>query len=150
MVERFRHGALAERIARASRVEREFGFRMAVEDVILSGQIDLWFEEGGELVLVDYKTDRTDQRLDSYALQLRFYAMALEKLTGKPPDRALLMFLRSGREVEVPLVADVAGIDSVAAVREFREAQDRMEFPLREGDHCRRCQFYRGLCPAGR
>ena len=145
MAGRFQRGAIARRIERASRIEREFGFRMAVEDVILSGQIDLWFDEGGELVLLDYKTDRDEKRLESYALQLRFYAMALERLTGRLPDRALLAFLRSGREVEVPLNTDVRG-----AVRQFREAQERMEFPLREGDHCRRCRFYRGLCPAGR
>ena len=38
-------------------VEREFDFVIAVEDVVVRGQIDLWFEEGGELVIVDYKTD---------------------------------------------------------------------------------------------
>ncbi len=31
---------------------------MAVDDVVVRGSIDLWFEEAGELILVDYKTDR--------------------------------------------------------------------------------------------
>ena len=30
---------------------------MAVEDLVMRGQVDLWFEEGGELAIVDYKTD---------------------------------------------------------------------------------------------
>jgi hypothetical protein len=34
-------------------------------------------------------------------------------------------------------------------VRDFQEAQERLEFSLVEGDHCRRCEFYRDLCPAG-
>ena len=53
----FRQSALGRRAARASRVEREFDFLMAVEDLVIRGQVDLWFEEGGELVIVDYKTD---------------------------------------------------------------------------------------------
>jgi len=31
-----------------------------IEDVVLRGVIDLWFEEAGELILVDYKTDREE------------------------------------------------------------------------------------------
>ena len=38
--------------AAATTIEREFDFLMEVENVVLRGQIDLWFEEGGELVLV--------------------------------------------------------------------------------------------------
>jgi hypothetical protein len=34
-------------------------------------------------------------------------------------------------------------------VQEFVEAQDRMEFPLKEGPRCLRCAFYKDLCPAG-
>ncbi len=44
---------------RATRLEREFDFLLAVEDVVLRGQIDLWFRGIREnWVLVDYKTDR--------------------------------------------------------------------------------------------
>jgi ATP-dependent exoDNAse (exonuclease V) beta subunit len=35
-------------------------------------------------------------------------------------------------------------------VREFSDAQDRKEFILREGEHCFRCSFYKGACPAGK
>jgi CRISPR/Cas system-associated exonuclease Cas4 (RecB family) len=34
-------------------------------------------------------------------------------------------------------------------VKEFQEARERGEFPLSEGEHCKRCPFYRDLCPAG-
>jgi hypothetical protein len=33
-------------------------------------------------------------------------------------------------------------------VRDFVKAQETMEFPLNEGPQCKRCPFYRGLCPA--
>ena len=60
LIERFAASELGRRAAHATRLEREFDFLLAVEDVVLRGQIDLWFEESGELVLVDYKTDRDE------------------------------------------------------------------------------------------
>jgi hypothetical protein len=145
----FRRSALGLRAARASRVEREFDFLMAVEDLVVSGQVDLWFEEGGELVLVDYKTDAVSAseaaaHAEEYALQLRLYAMAVERVAGRAPNRAWLHFLRPDVAVDVPLGPAPSG-----TVRAFQQAQSRLEFPLSEGDRCQRCEFYRGLCPAG-
>jgi hypothetical protein len=34
-------------------------------------------------------------------------------------------------------------------VGDFQEAQSKLEFPLNEGERCKRCPFYRDLCPAG-
>ena len=128
-------------------MEREFDFLLAVEDVVLRGQIDLWFEEGGELTLVDYKTDRDESSAAEYALQLRLYALALERYAGRLPDRAALCFLRSGRVAEVSLSG--AGLDDArAAVRALALAQNSLEFPMKIGEQCRRCAFYEGLCPA--
>jgi CRISPR/Cas system-associated exonuclease Cas4 (RecB family) len=120
--------------------------------VVLRGQIDLWFEEGGELILVDYKTDDVGPeeavtRADSYALQLRLYALALERCAGRLPDRAYVCLLRPNVAVPIalsaPLVADAGDV-----VRAMRKAQSEMKFELQDGDHCLRCPFYRGLCPA--
>ena len=67
---------------------------MAVEDLVIRGQVDLWFEEGGELVVVDYKTDdvtaaEARHRARDYALQLRLYALAVER-SGRPRSRPRL------------------------------------------------------------
>jgi ATP-dependent helicase/nuclease subunit A len=35
-------------------------------------------------------------------------------------------------------------------MRKFMNAHDRKEFVLREGEHCFRCSFYKGACPAGK
>jgi ATP-dependent helicase/nuclease subunit A len=153
MAEVFRQSALGRRAARASRVEREFDFLMAVEGLVLRGQIDLWFEEGGETVIVDYKTDTVNaveahQRAQDYFMQLRLYALAVERITGRAPDRAWLHFLRPNTAIEVDLTPSL--LDSPEqVVRDFQEAQDRGEFPLREGPHCKRCAFFGDLCPAG-
>jgi hypothetical protein len=80
-------------------------------------------------------------------LQLQLYAVAMERLTGKPPTRALLYFLRPNAEVAVDVSA--AALDGgVEVVRAFWSAQERQEFPLNEGEHCVRCPFFRGMCPA--
>ena len=56
------------------------------EIMLVQGIIDAYFEEDGELILVDYKTDRVSaaQELrDRYRIQLDLYERALEQITGK-------------------------------------------------------------------
>jgi ATP-dependent helicase/nuclease subunit A len=148
----FRQSALGRRTERASRIEREFAFLMSMGDLVLSGQIDLWFEEGGELAIIDYKTDAVTaqearERARDYALQLRLYAQAVERVAGRQVDRAWLHFLKPNTVVEVDLAPSL--LDSPEQViADFEQAQTTGEFPLRESAHCARCAFYRGLCPA--
>jgi ATP-dependent exoDNAse (exonuclease V) beta subunit len=149
LAERFMRSPLGVRTTRATRIEREFDFSLEIDDVILRGQIDLWFEENGELVLVDYKTDREASSGESYALQLRLYALALERYAGRLPDRALLHYLRLDQTVEISLAfTDLAA--ARAMVTQFRQAQDDLVFPLRAGEQCGKCSFRGGLCPEGR
>jgi hypothetical protein len=116
------------------------------------GQVDLWFEEGGELTIVDYKTDAVSgpeahQRARDYELQVRLYAAAIERVAGRPPDGAWLHFLRPDKAVPVDLAPSL--LDSPEqVVREFKESQESGDFPLRIGKHCERCAFFRGACPA--
>jgi len=149
----FRQSALGRRAARAARIEREFDFLMAVEDLVIRGQVDLWFEEGGELVVVDYKTDEVTaieahQRAQDYELQLKLYAMAVERVAGRAPDRAWLYFLRPNRTLEVDLRPSLLDTPE-QIVRDFQDAQSRLAFPTNEGERCKRCPFYRDLCPVG-
>ena len=149
----FCQGPLGRRLAQASRVEREFDFLMAVEDLVIRGQVDLWFEEGGELVIVDYKTDsvtaaEAHRRARDHALQLRLYALAVERFAGRAPDRAWLHFLRPNTVVEVDLTPSLLERPE-QIVRDFEDAQSKLAFPLNEGERCRRCPFFRDLCPAG-
>ncbi|HEY6346375.1 MAG TPA: UvrD-helicase domain-containing protein [Bryobacteraceae bacterium] len=148
---RFHSSSLGRRAARASRVEREFDFLLAVgdvvEDVLVAGQIDLWFEEGGELILVDYKTTRDESAAGEYELQLRLYALALERYAGRLPDRAVLFFSLSGNVAEVSLTSE--DLESArGAIRSLAAAQESLEFPMNPGQRCRRCAFFQNPCPA--
>lgn len=57
------------------------------ENVLVQGIIDLYYiTDKGEIVLVDYKTDRVkeaEELIDKYSGQLRIYKMALERALGK-------------------------------------------------------------------
>src|SRR5207249_4404603 len=75
---RFESSDLGMRAGKALRVEREFDFLLAIEDVVLRGQIDLWFEDSGGVVIVDYKTDditaeEAPSRASIYMIQLQLY-----------------------------------------------------------------------------
>ena len=61
--------------------------------VLIQGIADCVFEEDGELVLVDYKTDRVaneDELLNMYRNQIAFYKEAVAKVLQKPVKEALL------------------------------------------------------------
>ena len=57
------------------------------QSVLVQGIVDVYFEEDGQLVVLDYKTDRVreaSELVERYHTQLDYYAEALHKLTGKP------------------------------------------------------------------
>jgi CRISPR/Cas system-associated exonuclease Cas4 (RecB family) len=152
LAERFHVSALGRRAAAATSAGREFAFLLAIEDVVVRGQIDLWFEEAGELTVVDYKTDQVSAgeaaaRAEDYALQLRLYALALQRRFGRAPATGYVYLLRP--DVAVPVAFDPESLaEAERAVRRLREAQEKQVCPLRESAACRKCAHYQGLCPA--
>ncbi|MDO4477470.1 MAG: helicase-exonuclease AddAB subunit AddA [Lachnospiraceae bacterium] len=59
----------------------------ADEEVLVQGIIDVYFEEEGKIILLDYKTDRVpdaEALIRRYKAQLLIYAEALERATGLP------------------------------------------------------------------
>jgi ATP-dependent helicase/nuclease subunit A len=141
---RFHGSELGRRAARATRIEREFDFLLPIEDILVRGQIDLWFEESGELTVVDYKTDRDESLAEVYVPQVNLYALALERYVGRLPDRAALYFLRTDRKIEVRIDRN----EAAKAVRSFRDAQENLKYRIRPGARCRRCAFFENRCPA--
>ena len=74
----------------ADRVNPEFPRE---ETVLVQGIIDAYFEEEGELVLVDYKTDAVEKEhdlIDRYKVQLDLYERALTQITGKKVKEKLI------------------------------------------------------------
>ncbi|MBQ4370164.1 MAG: helicase-exonuclease AddAB subunit AddA, partial [Oscillospiraceae bacterium] len=76
------------------------------ERVLLQGVVDLCFEENGELVIVDYKTDRVfgralDDRAESYRRQIEIYARAMERICGKKVREKIIYFIEAGKAVRL-------------------------------------------------
>lgn len=89
-------------------VRREQPFVFEYEGQLIQGIIDLYFEEDGELVLVDYKTDRVmkdeageKELVKRYAIQLDYYAKALTQLTGKKVKEKIIYSFALGKELSV-------------------------------------------------
>lgn len=84
------------------------GARVRKNDYVkIHGIIDAWFEEDGKIVLLDYKTDRIFQKeweeilTQRYRIQLCYYRMALEKMTGRPVDEVYLYSVTRRKAVQV-------------------------------------------------
>lgn len=109
---------IGSRMKNASVLKREFSFKYLMdareirsdifddESIVVQGTIDAYFEdENGEVIIVDYKTDKIKNNLDDlalrYAPQLKFYQKALEKSLGKPVAEKYLFFLDSGDALRV-------------------------------------------------
>jgi ATP-dependent helicase/nuclease subunit A len=108
---RVARAALASNIMRealgpgAGRRLREAAFTVALPERdgvpvgIAEGRIDLLFEAGGEVVVVDFKTDAVsgaaiDERAEFYRTQALVYAWAAQRATGLPVREVVFIFAR--------------------------------------------------------
>ncbi len=111
----FYSSPLGKRIAASDKVYREQPFEVEIdvsvaypditdsgEKILLQGVIDCYFEEDGELVLVDYKTDRYDDINEihqKYDRQLELYKYALEKITKKTVKETFIYLFSTGNYI---------------------------------------------------
>ncbi|MEE1086632.1 MAG: helicase-exonuclease AddAB subunit AddA [Schaedlerella sp.] len=72
------------------------------EILLIQGIIDVFFEEDGELVLLDYKTDRVySEKIlkDRYQVQLDYYSKALEQIMQKKVKDKVIYSFTLGKEI---------------------------------------------------
>jgi len=107
-VRSFFESALAKRILASENVMREYRFTVEItagdikpelsgelrnQSVVLQGAVDCAFEENGKLIIVDYKTDKTNnpkELWERYHSQLALYKIALEQCTDWKVGECLL------------------------------------------------------------
>lgn len=107
-VQKFLQSSIANRIITSKNILREFRFNVNLkanrlnsslpstydnEYVVLQGAIDCAFEEDGEFVIVDYKTDRVqnlEELAKKYSKQLSLYKEALEESTKQKVKECLI------------------------------------------------------------
>ena len=122
-IEEFFKTAIGKRMVNSDSVYREVPFvlrkkandvleSLNEEDLILvQGIIDSYFIEDNEAVIVDYKTDRIDERKnvaaqvqklkEEYEDQVILYKEALEKITGIKVKECYLYLFSIGKEVQI-------------------------------------------------
>ena len=101
-------GKRAASAVNSGRARREQPFVFEYEGQLIQGIIDMYFEEYGELVLIDYKTDWVNKStageqelVKRYAIQLDYYAKALAQLTGKCVKEKIIYSFALGKEIIV-------------------------------------------------
>jgi ATP-dependent exoDNAse (exonuclease V) beta subunit len=143
----FEESELGARAKSGARLTHEEDFLVELDGTLLRGQIDLHWDEGGRTVLVDYKTDRSmdEPRRRSYQLQMRLYALAWARWSGRPAAEAWLFELRAGHAEQVELQPEAAR----EVLRAWRAAERSGDFPACAGEQCRRCAYAGPACPAG-
>lgn len=107
-------GKRMKEAARNGRLSREKQFVMGVDSktvwsqtnskelILVQGIIDAMFEENGEIVVVDYKTDAVNNLLDlkaRYETQLKLYAKAVEESIGMKVKQLVIYSTKFGEEL---------------------------------------------------
>ena len=109
-------GRRMQRAAQTGQLYKEQPFVLAVDaaevypgaeskdTVLVQGIIDVFFEEDGELVVLDYKTDKVkkaSELVEKYHAQLDYYARALERLLQKPVKEKWIYSFTLKEQIEV-------------------------------------------------
>jgi ATP-dependent helicase/nuclease subunit A len=95
-----------ERARRAPRWWRELRVWFPEGEFLVDGVVDLVFEEDGQLVVVDYKTDAITEdqavaQADHHKPQLQLYGRGLAQALGQPVRERLVLFTALGHAVPV-------------------------------------------------
>lgn len=115
----FLHSDIFTRMMKSDSIHREMRFltelpakaidntladEFADEKIIVQGAVDVCFIEDNSVVILDFKTDRTDNPetlVEAYGEQLSIYALACEKIFKKPVKQKLIYSFALGREIEI-------------------------------------------------
>jgi len=85
-------------------VYKELSEEMKNEKILVQGVLDCAFEENGEIVLLDYKTDKVkdeNELISRYSGQLMMYKKALEITMGKTVSQTYLYSFILDKEIEL-------------------------------------------------
>lgn len=115
----FFQSSLAQRMAKAQhlqKLKKEQPFVLGIaadrvkpqfpheEQVLIQGIIDAFFEEGDDLILMDYKTDAVktgEELVKRYHTQMEYYTEALERIVGKKVKERIIYSFALGEEIRM-------------------------------------------------
>ena len=74
------------------------------DKVLLQGVIDLMVGNGGNVDIIDYKTNRVEkpeQLVDIYKVQMKLYKLAAERAVGKSVNNVYIYSLHLGQLIKI-------------------------------------------------
>lgn len=122
--------AVVKRAVASGRYWREVPVAASVGSGSLHGFIDLLFEEEGELVVVDYKTDSVSgeearEAVGRYRLQGGAYAHSIGQATGKRVREVVFLYLQPNREEGLEDLVEAMAEAAAEAERALGASIDR-------------------------
>ena len=120
-VSRFFESDIGSRMLRAEKIYRELPFNVLIaptelnrlldddalptvdEKIFIQGIIDVLFRDARGTVLIDYKTDRTDEETlrQKYRLQIDLYVRAVEAILNRTVDEKYIFMLSTGNLIDM-------------------------------------------------
>lgn len=100
---------LLQRVIKSGNYQKEVPFTYKNNGIIMEGVMDVVFQEGDDLVVLDFKTDLVKQEnlngnIEHYKPQVRVYSDAIQAVFGKPPKEVILFFLHLMKPISVEQV----------------------------------------------
>lgn len=96
----FFNSDIGKTLLESQKVEREKSFLMKIEDTLVEGIIDCFFEQEDGFVLIDYKTDAEVDE-SKHIDQLNMYAQAIEKMYSKKVKEKYIYWLNHNKFTKV-------------------------------------------------
>lgn len=119
MLDNFLNSELVERVLKSEEYHREYRFTVKINatdydsnipaefsesKIIMQGAVDLAFEENGEVVIVDYKTDRVkdiSKLSEMYSKQVELYKKALEETMERRVKEIIIYSVHLGEQIKI-------------------------------------------------
>ncbi len=130
LVDRALRAPIVKEALASPRLHREMPFAIAGDTWISEGRVDMVFESGGALTVVDFKTDdvsteaEISARLETYRPQALLYGRAMAQVAGLPVRNVVFHFIRPG--VQRSLAVDERFLAEAASLLEKGSAQARI------------------------
>jgi CRISPR/Cas system-associated exonuclease Cas4 (RecB family) len=122
------------------------------EKLGVMGVIDAVHEGDGETVIIDYKTSKKDSIDRDCLIQLAIYALLYKELTGRPPDRVGIHFLRHGEKIlKVSPGLLALGEEKCTEIRSLNRSDKQEDYPMKKSGLCKyktgQCDYYETCKP---
>lgn len=143
---------------KAKDLKREWTFLSPLVDgIYLDGVIDLLSEDAqGNLHILDYKTNRVPEDpllaqkriaeiTENYALQLQWYALAVEQLMNKPVVSARLALVRANAICEIscaPRALEQAKTEAQTLAEKMETGKHLSNYAKNVNKHCIQCPYF--------